>query len=270
MQEHRETLRALTAAEKKRAAMLRRGGLPSLDRREAAVLSVLSEAGLAHDGGVLVGTMAFAGYSGMLGALFAGATLKTQDIDIVSWPAIAVSLPAPVDLQEMLKKSGLRFLEVPTLNKKYAASSFLAREGIRVDILTPLVGRPRGNIPIPNLGGIGATPLPFLDFLVESPIECVLLAPSGGIAVTVPQPERFAVHKLVIAARRPASEAAKSRKDVAQSSELMAVLSEERPDELKETLKRALKKGGKFTRYLEKGLKMLPDPSVATAVMARR
>ncbi|MFA4973566.1 MAG: GSU2403 family nucleotidyltransferase fold protein [bacterium] len=261
--DRKKALSELVKKEQRLAAMLRRGGLPSLDRREAQALSALSDAGLAHKHGVLIGTQAFAAYSCLLGAIFAGSSLRTNDIDIVSEPTISVALPRSVDILAILRKTGLNFHEVPALSAKYPSSSFLSAEGLRVDLLTPLAGRPRGNVKLPNISGAGATPLPFLDFLIKDAIDAVLIGPGKGIAVTVPNPARFAVHKLAIAARRPSSEAAKTQKDLEQAAELIAVLAEERPTELATALRSVARIGGKFKSYLEKGRKMLPAAVVA-------
>lgn len=54
---------------------------------------------------------------------------------------------------------------------------------------------------MPALGGASADPLRFLDFLIYEPVRAVLLHKSG-ISVIVPAPERYAVHKLIVASRR--------------------------------------------------------------------
>jgi hypothetical protein len=50
--------------------------------------------------------------------------------------------------------------------------------------------------------------------------------------VNVPSPARLAFHKLWVASRRPASEQAKSRKDMRQAEQLLDVVSTDRPDDL--------------------------------------
>jgi hypothetical protein len=54
----------------------------------------------------------------------------------------------------------------------------------------------------------------------------------GGILVNVPQPERYAVHKLIVAERRTASAIAKRRKDLHQASSLFDALAEHRAHDL--------------------------------------
>jgi hypothetical protein len=75
---------------------------------------------------------------------------------------------------------------------------------------------------MPALGDIGAEPLRFLDFLIHQPERAVLLH-GAGVAVLVPSPERFAIHKLIVATRRitDRSGLAKSNKDRRQAELLI-------------------------------------------------
>lgn len=55
-------------------------------------------------------------------------------------------------------------------------------------------------MPLPALAA-GATPLQHLASLIEAPMDAAMLY-RAGIAVRVPQPARFAVHKLIVAQKR--------------------------------------------------------------------
>ncbi len=63
-----------------------------------------------------------------------------------------------------------------------------------------------------------AQPLRYLDFLNHQPVRSALLH-RAGVAVLVPAPERFAVHKLIVSELRRADResAAKARKDREQA-----------------------------------------------------
>jgi hypothetical protein len=78
---------------------------------------------------------------------------------------------------------------------------------------------------LPALDGAAAEPLRFMDFLLHTPVRSVMLHGSG-VAVTVPSPDRFAVHKLIISQRRLNDVAgqAKARKDLAQATELIEAM----------------------------------------------
>ncbi len=55
--------------------------------------------------------------------------------------------------------------------------------------------------PLPALGGASAENLQFVDYLIYEPVRTVLLH-REGVSVLVPAPERYAVHKLIVASRR--------------------------------------------------------------------
>ena len=72
---------------------------------------------------------------------------------------------------------------------------------------------------MPALGGASADSLRLLDFLIRDPLRTMLLHKSG-VPVTVPDPSRFAVHKLIVASRRhtDGQSAVKRAKDIRQAA----------------------------------------------------
>jgi hypothetical protein len=84
-----------------------------------------------------------------------------------------------------------------------------------------------GNEPaaMPALGGASAQPLRYLDFLIHRPVRSALLH-KAGVAVLVPAPERYAIHKLMVAElrREDRDGAVKAGKDLMQASALIDVL----------------------------------------------
>lgn len=102
---------------------------------------------------------------------------------------------------------------------------------MRVDFLTPLFGRDSAEpVFLPSLG-VSAHPLRFLDYLIEHPTQAVLVA-SSGILVNVPDPARFAFHKLWLAGGRSVAEQTKAAKDVRQAGDVLEVLLEDRPGDV--------------------------------------
>lgn len=257
----KQELKQFISRESRFIAMLRRGGLPSLDKRLASVISILSDSGLVNEAGILIGTFAYTAYAGMLGALLSKKTLKTNDIDIIRDLSVKVAVTPSIDIERSLAKSGFSFRPVPSLNPKALPSSLVSPDGIRIDLLAIQKGKPKGVIPVAGLKGIGALEMPLMDFLVESSIRTVLLAPGGGIPVRVPDPAHFTIHKLIAAARRPVSESAKSAKDLEQASQLIHVLADERPQDLKSALRKAARRGKKWKKYLEDSIQLLPAES---------
>lgn len=228
--------RAHTAGDEAQRAnlvrMLVAGGAATESAAVVKVLTLLAESGVFRRGGVLVGTQAFAVYGNMLGARFEQQSLRTQDVDIAQDRSIGIALAQdeePANVEESLKASGLGFFPVPALDPRLPSTSFKVRgRELRVDFLTPLFG-PESSKPVylPALG-VSAHPLRFLDYLIENPAQGVVVG-GPGVLVNVPDPARFALHKLWISGKRPVSEQAKAVKDRRQAGDLLEVLLEDRP-----------------------------------------
>jgi hypothetical protein len=114
---------------------------------------------------------------------------------------------------------------------------------------------------MPALGGASAQPLRHLDFLIYEPERSVVLF-KGGVPVLVPAPERYAVHKLIVAVERK-EDSAKSNKDVLQASALIAALNEKRPLELAEAWAEAWNRGPRWRNKLKQGRARLPKAARA-------
>jgi hypothetical protein len=217
------------------ASMLVAGGAAAEGPGMAKVLQLLADSGVFRLGGVLVGTQAFGAYGNMLGVRFDQQALRTQDVDLAQDRTIGIALSeetAPVNVERTLTGSGLGFFPVPALDPRQPSTSFKIRgREMRVDFLTPLLG-PESTAPVflPSLG-VSAHPLRFLDYLIEHPAQAVLVT-GAGILVNVPDPARFAFHKLWISGRRPVSEQTKAAKDLRQAGDLLEVLLEDRPGDL--------------------------------------
>ena len=197
------------------------------------VLELLASAGFFRAGAVLVGTRAF----GALAARFgfrASALARTQDFDLAIDPAVALAFPrdAARELPALLEAEDAAFAPVPELDPRRPSTSFRIRgRELRVDFLTPLRGRESENPVVLKGLGLAATPLRHLDYLMEESDAAVAVG-SRPVLVRVPHPGRFALHKLAIAGRRPAGDAARTRKDREQAAALIEVLLEDRPDDL--------------------------------------
>ena len=107
--------------------------------------------------------------------------------------------------------------------------------------------------------GVSAQALNYLNYLIADPIKAVALYRSG-VLVQIPRPERYAIHKLIVADRRKGGiEALKARKDRAQAAFLIAVLAEDRPDELAEAWEIARASGPRWRDRIDASLARMPD-----------
>ena len=79
----------------------------------------------------------------------------------------------------------------------------------------------------------------------------------GGVPVTVPRAERYAVHKLIVSASR--ADSAKAPKDAMQAGVLIETLAVKRRLDLAEAFVDAWKVGPKWRERLEGGLERITD-----------
>ena len=76
----------------------------------------------------------------------------------------------------------------------------------------------------------------------------------------IPRPERYAIHKLIVADRRRGGpDVMKSRKDRLQATFLIRALAEDRPDDLSEAYQEALAGGPSWCNHIARSLKRLPE-----------
>jgi hypothetical protein len=247
--ERREMVRALSAV-----------GLPVPDSISGQVIEAMWKAGFFRLRGVLVGTLAYQCYAGLLGVRLGGASLMTQDADFAQFWGISRnigdSMPPMVDVLRRMEPS---FKEIPTLDDPFVSARYRNDGGYKVEFLTPNRGsqdHQRKLARMPALGGAAAIPLRHLDFLIHQPERSVLLY-KGGVPVTVPRAERYAVHKLIVAVER--RDQAKAGKDIMQAGTLIAVLARKRPLELAEAWRAAWAVGPRWKEKLESGRARLSD-----------
>jgi hypothetical protein len=263
--------RAIVAADEKRrreiVGMLEAGNLHRETAATGVVLRVLADASVFRAGGVLVGTQAFTAIANMLGVSFEKQSLRTADVAHDTTIPLGLQEP-PVDMLERLRAYDPGFFAVPGLDSRQPSTSFHVRgRDLRVDFLTPAVGRRDDTKPVylPHLR-VAAQPLPGLDYVLHGNVDAAVIA-GHGIYVNVPNPARFAFHKLWLASARTVSEAAKARKDLRQAEQVLEVLADDRPEDLTAawtdlTRRRTLFRGaktsfGKLAADLQERLKPL-------------
>ncbi len=242
-------------------AMLLSGGAFTPGVSSGRVMEVLGQSGAFLTGGVLIGSYAFNTYGNMLGVSWESAVMQTQDMDLASHRQIEVAVRqnAP-DVKSVLLESGMGFFEVPALSAKAPSTSFKIRgQEFHVDLLTPLQG-PDTSTPVhlPHFNSY-AHPVRYLEYLLQDSQDAVIPFRSG-VLVNVPNPARFALHKLVVSQRRPISQQSKAKKDIQQANDLLELLLEDRPGEIWIALEAALQMPEKFQMQLKKGIKQLPSP----------
>ena len=165
-----------------------------------SVLARLAKAGVLEDL-VLVGSWCLEGYKSYFGRKMPLTTLRTRDIDFL--------VPRPTQLRTSV--------DVPALLEELGFVTDFHRGGyirfihpeLIVEFLVPERGRGTDHpVRVPQLK-VNAQALRFLSALAEDTVTATL----EGVQVRMPHPAAFALHKLLIAPRRPAH-TGKHAKDV--------------------------------------------------------
>lgn len=259
-----ETSRAQATDRAALVAMATAGGAYAVSSAEARVLALLERAGLFRVGGVLLGTYAFTVIGNMLGVRWSSATVRTRDIDVGHEEHIAVALArdlgvAGLEAGRKDPATGLELWPVPSFDPRKPSTSFTVQgTELHVDLLTPMRGRARdAPVRIAALGA-AAQPLRFLDYVLEDSQPAAVVG-GDGVLVNVPSPARFALHKLLVAQKRPATQAAKARKDLAQAEQVLLALLTDRPDDVRRAFRELERRGAGWVRPVKASVAQLGE-----------
>lgn len=265
VQRHRDIKDNMRERRRLVSTLIRSGGMSGPDRFAGDVTKALADAGFFRLRGVLVGSVAYGCYSGVLGVRLPTTAMQTGDADLAMDFAISQevddSLPPILDILHGVDPS---FRAVPHQADKARVTAFVNRNNYRVEFLTSnrgsdeYTGRPS---PMPALGGASAENLQFLDYLIYEPVRTVLLH-REGVSVNVPAPERYAVHKLIVASWRltDALGRAKRAKDLLQAATLFeAMLQTRQGVALADAYQEAWDRGPPWQEGLAAGLALMPD-----------
>lgn len=182
---------------------------------------------------------------------------QTGDIDLASFQRLSVALGDKVEEDPGDILSALKFDPVPGISDRQIWKWRQSRSEVMVEFLTPAFGDETVK-PLPALG-VSAQALNYLNYLIAEPIPAVALYRSG-VLVQIPRPERFAIHKLIVAdRRREGSDRGKSAKDRAQAAFLIEVLAQDRPDELAEAWEDARSRGPRWRKRLDASLARMAE-----------
>lgn len=256
-------------------ALTRSGTVPEPSARMGKVLEALAVSGVFRLRGVLVGTMAYQTYGPMLGVRLGSAAVITEDVDVAQFRSISIAVEDCVPpvlntlraVEAAFQPIDKPFHEgVPIAYRSDKQAGTGRKEAIKIEFLTPMQG-PDEDAPgkLPALG-TGSQPLRFLDFLIYQERKAVVLH-GGGVLVNVPDPARYALHKLIVSQRR--NKADKARKDLMQAEALLDVLAEDRPFDLADLWDDLCDRGPKWQELATAGLQAIA-PRVRTKVLDAR
>ena len=130
---------------------------------------------------------------------------RTLDVDFAhAGRNISVALPTDMEisLHSAIESLEMGFLPIREFSGKTGAQYRNPHDPeLRIDFCTPEVGSEQA-IPMASLG-IALEPLKFMEFSLEATTQGVAFSPHGACVVNIPDPARFAVHKLIVFGERP-------------------------------------------------------------------
>jgi hypothetical protein len=207
-------------------------GFQLADNKTYATVGVLYNYGLFEAGAVLVGSHAYAVILNSLG--IKAIAYETEDIDIARRHQLALAHVPEGGLLAMLKETGIHFVPVPSMKRGEPSTSYTeaGRSRFHVDLLVPSPDDTFPTVPVAELDA-HATGLPYLAYLLGKAQRGTLLSRHGAVPVRVPDPARFAIHKLLVSRLRT-NTLIKSQKDVRQAYVLLAMLGEHRTGDIED------------------------------------
>ena len=186
------------------------------------IIHKLASYGFFRGGGVLIGTHAFAAMGNMLGVHWTGGD-RTLDVDFAhAGRNISVALPAnlQISVHDALTSLEMGLLPLREFSGRTGAQyRNPADPELRIDFCTPDIGS-AGAVQMPGLG-VALEPLKFMEFSLQDTTQGVVFSASGACVANLPDPARFAVHKLIVYGERPIAQRAKSLKDIEQAAALI-------------------------------------------------
>lgn len=211
-------------------------------------------------GGLLVGTHAFLALGNQLGVAWGSGT-RTLDLDFAHHGPggnLAVALPADlrIDTHGALRSLQMGFLPALDGPKGLAAQYMSEHEpDLRVDFITPM-RRKADLLEAPDLG-VALSPLKFLDYLIESPGQTVLLDRADACMINLPDPARYGLHKLIVAQERGPRNP-KYAKDILQALALIEWHLERAPHAIRDAWRVLELRGAGWVKRARRSLRAAP------------
>ena len=240
-------------------------GCSNVVPKHARIIQRLADHAFFRAGGLLIGTHAFLSYQNLFGVVWTSG-VTTVDLDFAhTGKNISIALPSTIAIDTRKAIDSLKMGFVP--NHDQTTYKKADEPDLDLDFLTSLHRAGDRPLHVPALN-ITLQPLKFMEYSMEASMPTVLLARTGPIVVNVPQPERYAVHKLAVYGERPQNMRIKARKDLDQSAALIEYLAENDRDALTQAWENFNGRGPGWRARAEQGREALAAafPDIAAAI----
>lgn len=195
-------------------------GCATVASKHFRIIKRLADYGFFRAGGLLIGTHAFIALGNLLGVRW-GDAQHTQDVDFAhAGRNVSIALPADLKLNVHDALTSLEMGLLPITQFIGGAGAQYRNPSdpeLRLDFVTTIHRGQSQTVMLPDLG-LALEPLKFMEFSLAGTTQGCVLAREGACMVNLPDPARYAVHKLIVYGERPVKERTKARKDLAQAA----------------------------------------------------
>jgi hypothetical protein len=170
----------------------------------------------------------------MLGVRWIGGW-STNDIDFAhAGKNVSLALPTNTgaNVHDAITSLEMGLLPAKSLTTGPGATYLNARGEMRIDLLT-VAGRSDAVYRHEPLN-VNLEPLKFMEFSLEKTTQTVVISGENALAVNIPSPVRYALHKLVVMAEREEQFRTKIAKDAGQVAAIVSYALERSPQALNE------------------------------------
>ncbi len=233
-----------------------KAGYATTPAKQFKIISRLADYGFFAAGGVLAGTHAFVAIGNLLGVDWADGA-STQDVDFAhAGKSIAIALPSTlnINLVDAIESLEMGFVPMTAFNGGQGGSYVNPEtKEERIDFLTTVTGLSTQPVFIKEIG-IAMQPLKFMELSLGRVGRSAVLSAtgSGAVAINVPDPAIFAVHKLIVAAERGSANP-KSAKDVMQAASIISFYLDNDQKAIQEAWRETIERGTGWKKRMNEG-----------------
>ena len=163
-----------------------------------------------------------------------------------------------MDLFDAIESLEMGFVPLSAFNGKQGGSYINPEtKEERIDFLTPLTSLSTEPVFIKEIG-IALQPLKFMELSLGKVDRSAILSSTGNgaVAINVPDPALFAVHKLIVAAERGSANP-KSTKDVMQAAAIISFYLDNDSKAIVEAWRETLGRGAGWKKRMNEGLERM-------------
>ena len=230
------------------------------------VVNKLADEGFFRAGGLLIGTHAFIAAGNMLGVRW-GSDERTQNLDFAHvGKRLSLALPsnATLDSSDAISKLEMGFTPVSSLDGVLGGSWIHPTDStFRLDFVTTMDRTEQDLVMIPAFNAQFQA-LRFMEFSMEGVAQATVFARTGEpCLVSVPDPARMAIHKLIVSGLPDDERGAlgtfttKANKDVSQAASMISFYVERSPSQIEAAYEDAMSRGPKWRKALGVGVENL-------------